>query len=120
MRVACLFGRVKTYFLYFSENYVGFAISGAEVRFLSILGRKKKNALARAGGEPGCLLYLWISLGFSSENQEKSGNQWKSGSEEKKNLSRLKNYKGGMNLVKTTNQQGSRREVCGLKTFPGG
>ena len=82
--------------------------------------RKKKNALARAGGEPGCLLYLWISLGFSSENQEKSGNQWKSGSEEKKNLSRLKNYKGGMNLVKTTNQQGSRREVCGLKTFPGG
>ena len=27
-------------------------------------------------------------------------------------------YKGGMNLVKTTNQQGSRREVCGLKPFP--
>ena len=56
----------------------------------------RKNTLARAGGEPGCLLYLWISLGFSSENQEKSVNQWKSGSEEKKNLSRLKDY-GGWN-----------------------
>ena len=87
MRVACFLGRVKTIFF---VNYVEFSISGAEIQFLSILG---KNTLARAGGEPGCLLYLWISLGFSSENQEKSENQWKSGSEEKQKLPRLKNIR---------------------------
>ena len=92
MRVACFLGRVKTSFSSFSENYIGFSISRAEIRFLSILG-EKKNALARAGGEPGCLVYLWISLGFSSVNQEKAENQWRSGSEGKKQLSRLKNIR---------------------------
>ena len=63
VRVACFLGRVKTSFSSFSENYVGFAISGTEVRFLIILG-KTNNALARTGGEPCCLVDLWISLCF--------------------------------------------------------
>ena len=83
--------RIFFVFSYFSENYVGFAISGAEIRFLLILG--KNYALARSGGEPGCLVYLWISLGFSSVNQERAENQWRSGSEGKKQLSRLKNIR---------------------------
>ena len=40
MPVASFFGRVKTYFIYFSENYIVFAISRTEVRFLVILGKK--------------------------------------------------------------------------------
>ena len=83
---------------------------------MSILG--KNNALARAGAEPGCLLYLWISLGFSSENQEKSGNPSKFGSEKKKNLSRLKDYKGEMNLVKTTNHVGLTTRGVWAQNFP--
>ena len=63
MLVASFFGRVKTYFIYFSENYIAFAISRTEVRFLEILG-KKTNALTRAGGKPCCLVDLWNSLGF--------------------------------------------------------
>ena len=63
MRVACLFGKVKTYFIYFSENYIAFAISRTEVRFLEILG-KINNGLTKAGGKPCCLVDLWNSLGF--------------------------------------------------------
>ena len=43
MLVASFFGRVKTYFIYFSENYIAFAISRTEVRFLVILGKKCSN-----------------------------------------------------------------------------
>ena len=63
MPVASFFGRVKTYFIYFSENYIAFAISRTEVRFLVILG-KINNALTKAGGEQCCLVDLWNSLSF--------------------------------------------------------
>ena len=82
MPVASFFGKVKTYFIYFSENYIAFAISRTEVRFWVILG-KINNALTKAGGEQCCLVDLWNSLSFWHVKSVKAENQWRTEIEEK-------------------------------------